>query len=60
MTWFWSDDLARVLIEAGSVTPEQAASWISTPVAFRADGEPEEVAAALWEMHHRSSESAAA
>lgn len=40
MTWFWSDDLARLLIEVDGVAPTRLRDWISGPTAYRGDGEP--------------------
>lgn len=37
MTWFWSDDLARLLIERDGVPPQRVAAWISGPAAHRSD-----------------------
>lgn len=39
MTWFWSDDLARLLIEVDGIPVARVADWISGPTAHRADGE---------------------
>ena len=39
MPWFWTDDLARVLVDSGRVSGERVQDWISTPVAIAfADG----------------------
>ncbi len=37
MTWFWSDDLARLLIERDGVPPQRVSAWISGPTAHRSD-----------------------
>ena len=37
MAWFWSDDLAKLLIERDGVAPEALASWRSGPTAYRSD-----------------------
>lgn len=42
MPWYWTDDLARTLIDAGKVDPSRLVRWMSAPVAIRreeADGE---------------------
>jgi len=35
--WYWTDDLARILLDAGRISPEEAARLISRPVAIRRD-----------------------
>lgn len=40
MTWFWSDDLARLLIEHDAVPGESVAAWVSAPTAHRGEGDP--------------------
>jgi hypothetical protein len=35
MPWYWTDDLARTLIEAGKVEPSRVVLWLSAPVAVR-------------------------
>ena len=37
MAWFWSDDLARILIEHDGVAPQRVADWLSGPTAHRSD-----------------------
>jgi hypothetical protein len=37
MAWFWSDDLARLLIERDGVSPKRVAEWLSGPTAHRSD-----------------------
>jgi hypothetical protein len=39
MQWFWTDDLAALLIEQGLVGPEPLSAWISRPVAYSATDE---------------------
>ncbi len=34
MAWFWSDDLARALLEAGEASETQMRDWIQRPVAI--------------------------
>jgi hypothetical protein len=34
MQWFWTDDLAALLIEQGLVGPERLIAWTSRPVAY--------------------------
>ncbi|HEY7563463.1 MAG TPA: hypothetical protein VIA81_00900 [Acidimicrobiia bacterium] len=45
--WYWTDDLARVLHEAGKGTTATLSRWISEPAAIRGEGEPLAVAEAL-------------
>jgi hypothetical protein len=33
--WYWTDDIARALIEAGRLNVESAAALLSTPVALK-------------------------
>jgi hypothetical protein len=46
MPWYWTDDLARTLLDAGKVHPMQVASWLSAPVAIRRGEQDSEVVAA--------------
>ena len=46
MPWYWTDDIARALIEAGRLTVDTAGSMMSVPTAIRRD-EPSIDAAAL-------------
>lgn len=39
MAWFWTDDLARVLIDAGEAERSSVSGWLERPVAIAA---PEE------------------
>ena len=32
MPWYWTDDLARTLIDAGKVDSTRVAAWITAPV----------------------------
>lgn len=59
MAWFWTDELARALIEAGVVIPEQAQSWVATPVAYRGEGDTLELARRLWAEENPAADSAA-
>jgi len=34
MPWFWTDDLADLLIEHDGLGPETVAEWTQRPVAF--------------------------
>lgn len=55
MVWFWTDDLAAALIEAGDVSPEQVASWVANPQAVRATpGDTLETARRLWEAEQEA------
>jgi hypothetical protein len=35
MPWYWSDDVARVLLADGRIDPDTAARLTTTPVAIR-------------------------
>jgi hypothetical protein len=35
MPWYWSDDLARVLLAAGKIEPRLADRLVRTPVGIR-------------------------
>ena len=45
--WHWTDDLARVLVDAGHPRSAALVEWTAAPVAVRGDGEPLAVAEAL-------------
>lgn len=48
MPWYWTDDLARTLLEAGNVEPSRVVRWLSTPVAVRrAEADAQSVADSL-------------
>lgn len=50
MPWYWTDELARSLIEAGKVDQARVSGWIAAPVAVRRDSPDfEGVATALLE-----------
>lgn len=50
MPWYWTDDLARTLIDAGRVEEQAVRDWLSAPVAIRrGDTNPEDVAGSLLE-----------
>lgn len=50
MPWYWSDDLARALLDAGKIDASAAGALIVAPVAYRRDNESvEEVAQELAE-----------
>lgn len=50
MPWYWTDDLATTLIEAGKVERSNVLGWIASPVGIRSDEtSPEAVAAILLE-----------
>lgn len=36
MQWFWTDDLAGLLLDTGEVGPEHVSNWIHRPVAYSA------------------------
>lgn len=35
MPWYWTDDIARALIDAGRLTVESAGAMLAVPVAVR-------------------------
>ncbi|MGH8952171.1 MAG: hypothetical protein ACRDX9_12165 [Acidimicrobiia bacterium] len=37
MPWYWTDDIARALIEAGRITADAASTMLSVPAAIRRD-----------------------
>ena len=37
MAWFWSDDLARLLIARDGVSAQRVADWIEGPTAHRSE-----------------------
>lgn len=41
MRWFWTDDLAALLVEHGLVSPERLRDWTLRPVAYAAPEETE-------------------
>lgn len=45
--WHWTDDLARVLADAGHPKTAVPREWTAVPMAVRGDGEPLAVAEAL-------------
>lgn len=48
MPWYWTDDLARTLIDRGEVDLRVVTGWIAAPVAVRSDeNSAETVARAL-------------
>lgn len=49
MAWFWTDDLARLAIEAGMVEPDAVREWMARPVAVAGpdDADPLAVAGRL-------------
>ncbi len=50
MPWYWTDDLARTLIDTGKVDHLAVSEWLVSPVAVRSDeSSAETVAAALLE-----------
>lgn len=36
MVWFWSDDLARALLDSGLTEPDRVGEWLDKPLAFAA------------------------
>ncbi len=53
MAWFWTDDLARTLIDEGVVAGEAVQDWISRPVgiAVADDADPGEFGRFLLGSH---------
>jgi hypothetical protein len=49
MTWLWTDDIARALIERGVASSPQVEEWIERPFAIAVDDgrDPFEVGEAL-------------
>lgn len=49
MAWYWTDDMARLLLERGLVPVDRVGEWISRPVAFAGptDADPVQVALLL-------------
>lgn len=45
MPWYWTDEVAPILVAKGSIDADVAASLTSTPVAHRSDVETIEEAA---------------
>jgi hypothetical protein len=45
MAWFWTDDLARALVDAGVAERSTVESWIERPIAISAaaDADPLDV-----------------
>ncbi len=44
MAWFWTDDLAHLLIDRDGVARAHVAHWIAAPIAHRGDGEALDIA----------------
>lgn len=48
MPWYWSDDLARALVEMDAMDPSSAGAMIAAPVAIRREeASLDEVAGAM-------------
>lgn len=45
MPWFWTDDLARSLIDSGKVDRSKVSGWLTAPVAIRSPEESAETVA---------------
>lgn len=45
MPWYWTDDLARILIDNGRIDRSRVSGWLVAPVAVRSDEESAEVVA---------------
>ena len=61
MPWYWTDDLARTLIDAGEVDRTRVAAWLASPVAIRREeGSPADIAGSLLEDEGEPSSAQAA
>lgn len=47
MAWFWTDDLARILVESARISESAVRDWISAPVAVAAADGAEPLAVAM-------------
>ena len=47
MAWFWSDDLAKLLMERDGVSPDRLRDWLNGPTAHRSDLDALEFARSL-------------
>ncbi len=45
MPWYWTDDLARILIDTGKVSEQRVSSWLTAPMAIRSDDSDSETVA---------------
>lgn len=45
MPWYWTDDLARVLLDSGQISESVASELASLPVAYRSEESTVEAAA---------------
>jgi hypothetical protein len=45
--WYWTDDLARLLLAEGKPADPRFAEWIGRPVAVRGEGEPAKMATGM-------------
>lgn len=50
MAWYWTDDLARLVIEHDGVDPGRLTNWLATPSAYRSDLEPLAFARELFDL----------
>ncbi|MPZ53716.1 MAG: hypothetical protein GEU79_13455 [Acidimicrobiia bacterium] len=48
MDWFWTDDLAQLLIDEDGVSPESVANWMANPVAVAGEGDALTVARSMF------------
>jgi hypothetical protein len=60
MAWFWSDDLARVLLEAGEASDAEMRDWIQRPVAIAAAPDTDPLTLARRMAGHGNEEQAGA
>jgi hypothetical protein len=54
MAWFWTDDLARILIDEGAVSREGVQDWINRPVGIAGaeDADPAQIGRRLLGERH--------
>jgi hypothetical protein len=60
MAWFWSDDLARVLLEAHEASEAEMRDWIQRPVAIAAAQDTDPLMLARRIAGHENGEQAGA
>lgn len=44
MHWYWSDDVAQILLSQNKISPKVALSMTATPIGYRSDHESIEAA----------------
>ncbi len=48
MVWFWTDDLARLLVTEDGISRESISDWINHPIAIVGEGDGLSMARALF------------